>query len=97
MLNSEFVADLFVYVVPSVCISGASAEQDFCVRNLRGVSRWIRLEPSLPPAPTKQKGVGVSSLKAPHGWSRETPLPFSDSSLSPSVSVAHRLHFSVQN
>lgn len=54
MLNSEFVADLFVYIFPSASIFGASGEEE-SVRFGGYVLRWVRLEPS----PRSRGGASV--------------------------------------
>lgn len=68
MLNSEFVADLFVYIFPSASIFGASGEEE-SVRYGGCVLRWVRLEPS-----PKSRG-GASVLLEGRGSFSPSPNP----------------------
>lgn len=68
MLNSEFVADLFVYIFPSASIFGASGEEE-SVRYGGYVLRWVRLEPS-----PKSRG-GASVLLEGRGSFSPSPNP----------------------
>lgn len=91
MLNSEFVADLFVYIFPSASIFGASGEEE-SVRYGGCMLRWVRLEPS----PRSTGGasvlleVGGSFTPSPNPPpprpldGAKIPLPLLDSSLDPS-------------
>lgn len=78
MLNSEFVADLFVYIFPSAGIFGASGEEE-SVRYGGCVLRWVRLEPS----PRSRGGTSVllegggsfsPSPNPPLGWRQDSTV-----------------------